>query len=128
MIRRILPILLTTKLNILTIVILSCTPSILHANPIFSRGITNAYSLVEKNSFSNRAEVILFGKISWDKKSDHYVLIDETGLVYLSPKDESELKNLSRSGNQVKIIGIVNKKSKAMSLEILDLQKINQNI
>uniref|UniRef100_UPI003F58BB4C hypothetical protein n=1 Tax=Vibrio cholerae TaxID=666 RepID=UPI003F58BB4C len=125
MIRRILSILLTTKLNILTIVILSCTPSILHANPIFSRGITNAYSLVEKNSFSNRAEVI---KISWDKKSNHYVLIDETGLVYLSPKDESELKNLSRSGNQVKIIGIVNKKSKAMSLEILDLQKTNQNI
>nr|WP_230372336.1 hypothetical protein [Vibrio cholerae] len=92
MIRRILSILLTTKLNILTFVILSYTPSILHANPIFSRGITNAYSLVEKNSFSNRAEVILFGKISWDKKSDHYVLIDETGLVYLSPKDESELK------------------------------------
>ncbi|WP_267844762.1 hypothetical protein, partial [Vibrio cholerae] len=113
--RRILSILLTTKFSIITIVALSCTPSILHADPIFSRGITNAYSLVEKNSFSNRAEVILFGKISWDKKSDHYVLIDETGLVYLSPTDESELKNLSKSGNQVKIIGIVNKKSKTMS-------------
>ncbi|EMK6735026.1 hypothetical protein V9J46_002465, partial [Vibrio cholerae] len=121
-------ILLTTKFSIITIVALSCTPSILHADPIFSRGITNAYSLVEKNSFSNRAEVILFGKISWDKKSDHYVLIDETGLVYLSPTDESELKNLSKSGNQVKITGIVNKKSKSINLEVLDLQKINPNI
>ncbi|MCD1245975.1 hypothetical protein [Vibrio cholerae] len=128
MIRRILSILLTTKLNILTIVILSCAPSILHANQTFSRYITNAYSLVEKNSFPNRAEVILFGKISWDKKSDRYTIIDETGLVYLSPKDESKLKNLSNSGILVKIIGIVNKKPKAMSLEILDLQKINQNI
>ncbi|SYZ81636.1 Uncharacterized conserved protein [Vibrio paracholerae] len=128
MIRIILSILLTTKFRIITIVALSCTPSILHADPIFSRGITNAYSLVEKNSFSNRAEVILFGKISWDKKSDHYVLIDETGLVYLSPTDESELKNLSKSGNQVKITGIVNKKSKSINLEVLDLQKINPNI
>lgn len=121
-------ILTTTKLRIINIIILSYTPSIAHANTIFSSGITNAYSLVEKNIFSNRAKVILFGKISWDKKTDHYVLIDETGLVYLSSIDESELKNLSNSGNQVKITGIVNKKSKAMSLEILDLQLLKPSI
>ncbi len=121
-------ILTTTKLRIINIIILACTPSIVHANTIFSSGITNAYSLVEKNIFSNRAKVILFGKISWDKKTDHFVLIDETGLVYLSSIDESELKNLSNSGNQLKITGIVNKKSKAMSLEILDIQWLKPSI
>ncbi|ENM5839837.1 hypothetical protein NTE16_004103, partial [Vibrio mimicus] len=84
-------------------------------------------TLVEKNSFVNRARVTLFGKILWNRESDHYVLIDETGLIYLSPIEENKLQKFSKLENQVKVIGIVNKKSKVIILEILDLQPIDAN-
>ncbi|ENM5779923.1 hypothetical protein ACEQ4U_003686 [Vibrio mimicus] len=125
MVNRFLLSLVKIRLGIISIIIFTYMPCILYANPIFNAGITNAYSLVEKNSFANRAKVTLFGKVSWDRESDHYVLIDNTGLVYLSPTEEAKLQKFSKVGKHVKIMGIVNKKSKTITLEILDLQQID---
>ncbi|MDA5313186.1 hypothetical protein [Vibrio cholerae] len=98
-----------------------------YANPIFSKGITNTYSIVTKNAFVNRATVVLFGQIVWDRKSDHFILIDKTGAVYLAPTREKDLQELSRLKSQVKVIGLINKKINAITIEILDLQQVEVN-
>ncbi|ENM5732362.1 hypothetical protein AB7D55_004216 [Vibrio mimicus] len=127
MINRLLEFFINIKLGMICLIIFSYNPCTSYANPIFNKGITNAYTLVEKKSFVNRARVTLFGKILWNRESEHYVLIDETGLIYLSPIEENKLQKFSKLENQVKIIGIVNKKSKVITLEILDLQPIDAN-